>query len=137
MEVNFLAVLAATGAMFIAGAIWYMPIFGGLWGRIHGFEKQSKKEQEKAQKDMLPLLGIQAVMTGMVAYGMAWMMASLPNESAYALAFWTWLTFMFPPLVGAVIFGGTSSKWIIPKIAVMTGGWLVNAILAAFVIGLF
>ena len=49
MNVNYLAVVLATIAQFVAGAIWYMPLFGELWGKIHGFDKFSIEEQKEMQ----------------------------------------------------------------------------------------
>ena len=41
-----LAIILASIAEFIVGAIWYTPIFGNVWGKIHGFDpaKMSKDE---------------------------------------------------------------------------------------------
>ncbi len=41
MDINYIAVLVAAVAQFIFGAIWYMPLFGGMWGKIHGFDFKS------------------------------------------------------------------------------------------------
>lgn len=60
-EVNFWAVIAATVVMFAIGAFWYMVPFGKTWGKIHGFDKLSKKEQERQQKAMGPWYGAQLV----------------------------------------------------------------------------
>ena len=54
MNVNYLAVVLETTAQFAVGAIWYMPLFGELWGKIHGFDKFSKKEQKEMQSKMEP-----------------------------------------------------------------------------------
>lgn len=50
MEVNIWAVLAATVAMFVVGAFWYMVPFGKIWGKIHGFDKLSKKNKKRCKK---------------------------------------------------------------------------------------
>ena len=50
MDINYIAILVATVVQFIIGAIWYMPLFGGLWGRIHGFESHSPEEKEEMRR---------------------------------------------------------------------------------------
>lgn len=137
MNINVWAVIVAAIAQFIVGAIWYMPLFGKLWGKIHGFDRQSKATQAEMQQQMLPLLVVQLLMAGITAGVLAYFIALLPNENVYAIAGWTWLGFALPTQVGAVIFGGTDPKWIVKKIAVMAGGALVCYVVAAYVISLF
>lgn len=63
MEINYIAVLVAAVAQFIFGAIWYMPIFGKMWGKIHGFDKATPEEQKVMTKKMGPYLLTQFVFT--------------------------------------------------------------------------
>lgn len=61
--------------------------------------------------------------------------ALLLEYSEYVLALGAWVGFMVPVQVSGVIFGGTQSKWIPKKIAVMTGGSLACMLLAAAILG--
>jgi len=63
MNINIWAVLVAAVADFVLGAVWYMAVFGNQWGKIHGFDKLSKKEQATARKGMGPFLILQFVIT--------------------------------------------------------------------------
>jgi hypothetical protein len=137
MEVNLIAVLAATIAMFAVGAFWYMVPFAKVWGDMHGFDKYSKKEQKEMQAQMGPYYGAQALVTFVSAWVMAHFMAVLPDTVWYVLAFWLWLGFIVPTTVSAVIFGGTEGKWIGKKIAIMVGGSLLPLLAGAWVISLF
>lgn len=134
MNISLWAVIVAAVAQFVVGAIWYMPLFGNLWGKIHGFERHSKADQAQMQRDMMPMLVVQFLMAGVTAYVLAWLIAALPNENAYVIAAWVWAGFAVPTQVSAVIFGGTAPKWVVSKIAVMAGGALVCYMVAAFVI---
>ena len=71
MEVNIWAVLAGTAVMFAVGALWYSVPFQKAWGRIHGFDKLSEKEQQALMKDMGMTYGIQLVVTVITAYVLA------------------------------------------------------------------
>ena len=135
LGVNIWAVLAATVAQFVLGAIWYMPLFGKLWGQIHGFDKLSKKEQAEAQKSMMPLLAVQLLVTFLTSLALAKVIALAPEYSVYKIAGLVWLGFFVPVQVGAVLFGGTAPKWVIKKIAVMAGSSLINLLVAAAIIG--
>ena len=137
MELNFLAILLASVLQFIFGAIWYMPIFGKLWGKIHGFDAKSKTEQQKMQKGMGPLLLVQFIFTVVTTSVLALMMNGLPVEwNPYGIAGFYWLGFILPTQVSAVIFGGTEPKWIFKKIAIMAGAALCNMMIAAAVISM-
>ena len=134
LGINIWAVIIATIAQFILGAIWYMPLFGKLWGQIHGFNKLSKKEQSEAQKSMMPLLLVQFVITFLTSLALAKLIALAPEYSAYKIAGIIWLGFFVPVQIGAVIFGGTEPKWFVKKIAVMSGSSLINIFVAAAII---
>lgn len=136
ISVNLTAVLLAAVAMFVVGAIWYMPLFGNLWGKIHGFDKQDKKTQDEMRKGMMPLLVVQFILGFVTAYVLAHVIGNFPAESPYVLGIWMWLGFIVPAEIAAVIFGGTASQWIVKKSLVMAGGSLATILVAAGVIGL-
>lgn len=134
MYFNPIAILVATVVQFICGAVWYGPIFGGLWGRIHGFDKLSKEVQQKMMKEMGPIYGVQFFVTILTAAVLGLFVASLPQGwSVYGMAGFFWLGFTVPAQVSAVLFGGTPSEWIMKKIAVQAGGSLLCLEAAAFV----
>ena len=134
-NLNIGAVALATIAQFVVGAIWYMPLFGKLWGDIHGFNKLSKAEQTAARAKMMPLLGVQFAVTILISVVLAKFVAVLPDYSPYALAVMAWVGFVVPAQVSAVVFGGTEPRWIVKKTAVMAGGSLACLLVAAAILG--
>ncbi|MEK7602920.1 MAG: DUF1761 domain-containing protein [Patescibacteria group bacterium] len=134
MEFSWIAVIVASIAMFVVGAIWYMPLFGKMWGEMFGFDKLDKKTQAKMQKEMGPYYALQMGVTFLTAAVLTKLVVLLPNYSAYTLAFLLWLGLIFPTQVSAVIFGGTEVKWIKRRILIMAGGSLLPLLAAAFVI---
>lgn len=138
MQINYLSILLATIVQFIIGAIWYMPLFGKLWGKIHGFDKQSKATQEEMMKSMMPLLGVQLFFTLVTSIILYIFIYFLPHDwNVYALAGFFWIGFVVPTQVSAVIFGGTDPKWIVTKIFVMVGASFLCLEAAAIVIHFF
>ncbi len=137
MQVNFLGIILATVAQFIMGWVWYGPLFGKLWGKIHGFDKLSKEVQQKMMKAMAPFYGLQLLVTVVTAAVLSVVLTNLPAWNAYTLAGLLWLGFVVPTQVSGVIFGGTESKWIASKIAVQAGGALACLLVAAFVLSIF
>ena len=137
MTIHYGAVVVASVLQFIVGAIWYMPLFGKLWGKIHGFDTQTPETKEKMKKGMMPLLAVQFVVTVVTTFVFALLLGGFPADwNIYGLAFFFWLGFVVPTQVSAVIFGGIQSQWIVPKIAVMAGGSLVCLEVAAAVLHL-
>ena len=138
MNINFVAVLVAAVAQFIFGAIWYMPIFGKVWGKIHGFDKATPEEQKVMTKKMAPLLVAQFVFTIVTSVVFALLMNGLPSDwNVYGLAGFFWLGFIVPTQVSAVLFGGTNPNWFIQKILIMAFGSLGCMMILAYVLQAF
>lgn len=135
MYINYTAVLVASVLQFIFGAIWYTPIFGKVWGRIHGFDKVAPEEQKKMMRAMVPLLVMQLVVTVITTTVFALLLNGFPSDwNIYGLAGFFWLGFMLPAEVSAVLFSRTEPKWRLAQIAIMGGGSLVCLEIAAAVL---
>ncbi len=136
MEVNLWVVLLATVIMFAVGAIWYTFLFSKAWGKIHGFDKLSKKEQEKMMKGMAQIYLLQLAVTVISAFTLTLFITVLPEFSFYAVAFFIWLGFVMPSEVSAVLFSRTEPSMKFNQIAIMTMESLVRIMLTAWVISL-
>lgn len=132
MQVNYVAILVAALLQFVFGAIWYTPVFGKLWGKIHGFDKVSKEVQQKMMKQMGPYLVMQFAVTILTTVVLAVLLANITSPwSVYAFAGLIWIGFMVPTQVSAVVFGGTEPRWMATKILIMAGGALGCMMIAA------
>lgn len=137
MQINYISIVIATVAQFIIGFLWYGPIFGKLWGKIHGFDKLPKATQQKMMKSMGPFYVLQLLVTIITTIVLAIFITYQPTWNAYAMAGFFWIGFVFPTQVSAVIFGGTEGKWIAKKIAVQAGASLLCLEAAAIIIRFF
>ena len=125
MEINYLAIGVAAVAQFIVGAVWYMPLFGKMWGQMHGFDKVPPEQQKEMYKSMMPLMVVQFVMALVTSAVFGILVANAPAQwNIYALAGHYWLGFAAPMQVSLVIFGGTEPKWVMRKILISIGGSL-------------
>jgi hypothetical protein len=134
MDINLWAVLAATVVMFAVGAFWYSVPFQKAWGKIHGFDKLSKKEQQALMDGMGPIYGAQLVVTVISAYVLTHSITTIPNLAYYKIAFFIWLGFVMPSQVSAVLFSRTDNSMKLRQIAIMSGEALVRLLIAAAVI---
>lgn len=110
---------------------------------MHGFDKLSKETQQKIQKQVMPLYGVQLLMTVFtsvvlslfIAPATSLLITNLPSDwNAYGMAFFFWLGFSLPAITSAAMFGGSPEGWVIKKIAIQAGFSLVALQLAAFIL---
>ena len=98
--INYWAVLGGAVFLFVAGMIWYGPLFGKTWMKIVGAPDMSREEMAKMQKQMMPYYGMQfvlALITSYVMYSFAKM-----SGMGVEVAFWIWLGFSMPQAAGAM-----------------------------------
>jgi len=122
-EIAALPILFAGLANMVIGIIWYNPkVFGDTWAKLAGLDK---KAMEAGMK-MMPLMALIGFFFAVV---MAYVMAHFAIAwgvwdwiGAVELAFWLWLGFIVPPLLGTVLWEGKSVKFF----AINAGYWLVG-----------
>lgn len=131
MELNYLAILLAVAAQFGIGFLWYGPLFGKLWGKIHGFDKLSRETQDKMMREMGPYYGVQLLVTVVTTFVLAIFITNLDGWNPYGMAGFFWLGFVVPAQVSSVIFSNTPKEWIPTKIALQAGAALVCYMAAA------
>ncbi|MBL8030335.1 MAG: DUF1761 domain-containing protein [Candidatus Doudnabacteria bacterium] len=137
MSINYWAVLVASIAQFVFSAIWYTPIFGKTWGRIHEFDKVSPEKQKEMMRNMWKPLSTQLIFTFVTTFVFALLINGFPSDwNIYGLAGFFWLGFILPTQVSAVIFGGTKPEWVMSKIGIMSGAALGNMLIIAAVFSL-
>jgi hypothetical protein len=107
IKINFIAVIIAVVANFILGFIWYMPLFGKLWGREMGFDMNQKPKQSEMMKGMVFMVIGNFLFAWVLAHNMAaWsFVPGMDSMSAFSngmmAAVFTWLGFYFPVDLGA------------------------------------
>jgi hypothetical protein len=134
MNLNYLAILLAVIAQFGVGFVWYGPLFGKLWGKIHGFDKLSKAEQDKLMSEMGPIYGLQLLVTIITTIILDIFITNLAGWNPYAMAGFFWLGFTVPAQVSAVLFSNTPKKWMFTKVLLQAGASLVCLEVAAAII---
>jgi hypothetical protein len=137
MELNYVAILVASVLQFILGAIWYTPLFGKVWGKIHGFDRYTAEEQKVMTREMVPYLVIQFLVTVVTTTVLALFIKGLPSAwNIYGIAGFLWLGFVLPTQISAVMFGGTPKKWMVTKVAIASGASLICLLIAVQVLSM-
>ncbi|MFZ2886219.1 MAG: DUF1761 domain-containing protein [Minisyncoccia bacterium] len=130
-EVTLIPILVAGIANVILGMIWYNPkVFGTAWMACVGM---SPEQAEKGKRRMW-LSAFFAVLAAMVAayvmnhFGIAW--GVFDWIGGVELAFWCWLGFVAPTMLGMVLWEMKPFKYY----AIVAGYWLVSFIMMAVIL---
>ena len=90
-DMNWLAIVIVSAIAFAMAPIWFGPIFGNLWMKIHGWENMSKEEEKKQMEGMWKLLVIEAISTFVMVTVLAFFIMKVPGYYACAIAFFIWI----------------------------------------------
>ena len=119
IPIDLLSVLVAAFAGMAVGFAWYGPLFGKQWVAMMGWTPQQMEEGRKKMQ------GAQAAKTYLLAFlGTAVMAYVLAHSIFFAAAyydqsgtgtglqgaFWSWLGFVVPVMLGKVLWKGKSWK---------------------------
>ena len=126
-----LAILVAAVAATIIGFIWYHPrVFGAAWMRYTGITP----EMADRGKHRMPLHALFGLIAGVVvAYVMFWFGAAwgvYDWTGALQLAFWCWIGFIAPILLGTVIWEQKPFRLYLINVLY----WLVTFIVIALIL---
>jgi hypothetical protein len=130
-EVSLLPIILGGIANLVIGFVWYNPqVFGTAWMTLAGL---SKEHMEAGMKKM-PLMALIGTVAAVV---MAYVMAHFAIAwgvwdwiGAVELAFWLWLGFVVPALLGVVLWEGKRVKLFI----INAGYWLVSMIVMSLIL---
>lgn len=140
MEVNFVAVLVSGVAAMVIGSLWHGPLFGKafMWANNWpDWNSYSKEEQQKKQKEMMPMYLVQFLFSLLQIYILAHFIKGWSDVSPYEVATWLWLGFMVPVIAGNAIWNINSSKQRLTLFGVVAGYQLVSMLVFAAILSYF
>jgi hypothetical protein len=130
IEINYLAVLVAGILATGLGALWYGPLFGKQWIAMTGIQMPETitPEMKKSMNKSYAITFIGAlVMAYVLAFSLAMGNAALGTSGIAAglqAAFWNWLGFVAPVMLGMVLWEG--KPW---KLYVLNVGYYLASLL--------
>ena len=134
MTINFLVIIVVTIASFIGGALWFGPIFGKVWMKIHHADKLSKEEMQKAMKGSWKLMLGEFILTFVISYFLYLIVRQCSTLiSALDTTFYIWLGFVLPTAVSSVLWGNDDRKVMLKKVAISSTYRLVALLAAAYI----
>lgn len=135
VDINYLAVLAATASSVVLGFLWFGPLFGKQWMRAIGVPMPGEitKAMKQSMMRSYALVAVSSfIMAAVLAHALfyvSYFTDVYDIATGVTTALWAWLGFVVPATLGTVLWESRSWRyWFITA-----GFWLV-ALVAAGVI---
>lgn len=102
---NPVAVLAGALSSMIVGSLWYSPMFfGKQWLSLMGFSKKDMSAMKQKSMGATYLMAfIGSVVMSLVLWQFMNVVGVVTVREAIATAFWIWVGFIAPLLLGSVL----------------------------------
>lgn len=137
-SLNWLAIAVVTVGSWMFGALWFGPIWGKIWMKIHhGEKKMSDAEMKEAMKGMWKLLVSEFAATALMMIGLACIIIAIPEYSGVRNAFMIWLAFVMPAGLSVVLWGNDQKKWMCTKIALIASNRLISLLMAGYILSMW
>ena len=136
LKINIVAVLIAVVVNFVLGVIWFMPLFGKIWGKEMGYDPNLKPAPGVMMKGMVFMFIGNFFFAYVFAHNIAaWQFVPgikemTPIANAMMAAIFTWFGFYFPGNLSATVW--EKKSW---KLFAINGGYqLVSLIVVALIL---
>ena len=135
-SLNWPAIVGISLAAWAGGALWFGPLFGKLWMKIHWADgKIPKKVAEEAAKGLWKLLIPEVAACFAMVTALAYAVSENPDVPGYLVGLFVWAGFVLPTYVTATLWGNDDRKWMCAKIVLSASYRLVVLLLAGYALG--
>ncbi len=106
-SVNVVAVVVASIASMLVGALWYSPLmFGTTWKRLMELPEKKAKELKKRSSSSYSFAFLSSLVASLVLYFAISSLGAAGVAQGMAVGFWVWLGFVATTQLGAVLWEG-------------------------------
>jgi hypothetical protein len=118
-ELNWMLIGITTLGAWIGGALWFGPIFGKVWMKIHhGDTLPTQEEMKEHEKGMWKLLVAEFCTSFAIITALATLISLLQNVPALQVSLFVWLGFILPKTISDTIWGKDTRSMMPLKIAI-------------------
>lgn len=78
-SLNWVAISIMTIVSFMFGHLWFGPLFGKQWMRIHGMDTMSEKDKKDMMRGVWKIMLAELIATAAIMIGIARMIAVAPE----------------------------------------------------------
>lgn len=108
---NYLPILAASGANMIIGFLWYGPLFGKKWMSLTGMTEKDTLEGKKTMGKTYLLTYVGAVLMAYVLSYFITYSGATTLEQGVMVGFWAWLGFVATTGMHKYLFAVKKLPW--------------------------
>lgn len=137
MDINYWAVLVCGVLAMVVGFIWYGPLFGKKWMELMRADAMSSEAREKMKKMMMPMYGMQFLLTLFQVYAIAYLMDSWMNVNGIKFSLFVYVGFILPLIAGNALWNGDSSRNAWSRFFIQAGYQLVMFFLYGYILGMW
>lgn len=135
MTINYLAVIVCSVLAMAIGAVWYGPLFGGVWMRIVGVGPEDMEARKKMQQGVWRLYITQLILTLFQVWVLAYYIRGWQGASGVENALWIWAAFVMPTIAGSAMWNNDSSSISWARFLIQGGYQLVIFVVFGVVLG--
>ena len=125
MTLNWTAIIVLAIAQFAVGSLWFWPLFGKIWMRIHHKTTLTKVQEQEMMKGMRKLMLTEFIASFLITIALACLVAAIPSMAGRRIGLMIWVGFVLPMTASNVIRGNDDRSWMPSKIALAAGYRLV------------
>jgi hypothetical protein len=133
IAVNYLAVLGTAVVAMVLGALWYSPLlFGKAWMRLSGMSEEAlKAAKEKGMGKTYTLNFVAVLVTSFVLAQFLGHLGVVSALDGANVAFWLWLGFFAPVMLGSVLWENKSWSLYVLNVAYYLVSLVVMGVILA------
>ncbi len=137
MTLNWIAIIVLSIAQFAVGSLWFWPLFGKTWMKIHHKTALTKAQEQEMMKGMRKLMLTEFVASILITIALACLVAAIPTMPGRKIGLMIWIGFVLPMTASNVIRGNDDRKWMCTKIILAAGYRLVSLLTIGYVLSMW
>lgn len=134
MTLNWIAIIILSIAQFAVGSLWFWPLFGKTWMKIHHKEGLTKAKEKELMKGMRKLMLTEFIASFLITIALACLVAAIPTMPGRKIGLMIWLWFILPQSASNVIRWNDDRRWMCIKIALTTGYRLIALVAIGYIL---
>lgn len=136
MTLNWTAIIVLAIAQFAVGSLWFWPLFGKIWMRIHHKTTLTKAQEQEMMKGMRKLMLTEFVASLLITIALACIVAAISTMPGRKVGLMVWVGFVLPMTASNIIRGNDDRKWMPMKIALAAGYRLISLVAIGYTLSM-
>ncbi len=136
MTLNWTAIIVLAIAQFAVGSLWFWPLFGKIWMKIHHKTTLTKAQEQEMMKGMRKLMLTEFVASLLITIALACIVAAISTMPGRKVGLMVWVGFVLPMTASNIIRGNDDRKWMPMKIALAAGYRLISLVAIGYTLSM-